>query len=378
MTDVLVIGGGVIGLTVARKLAKSKLSVTLLERDRIGQHASWASAGVLAAAAWHRRDAIVTFQRNSLRMWPQFCAEIHEESGINPEYVNCGGMELILEDQQYRMAQSETQAAMKAGHLDFRNEPVLQFLSPEEACGIEPSISRDCLGIKYATLTSHIRTPRMLRAVAAAAQAAGATIIENCTVIGLQRNGDRVTGVTTMQGPYHAGRVVLCAGTWSSQIDAELGKLVQVYPVRGQLLLLRMPPGIPGRIVKHRKTYVVPRLDGHVLVGSTEEHESGFECFTTTEGLEHLRTSSLRIVPGLQQATIVRGWAGLRPGTPDRRPYIGLVPGYDGLLAATGHFRTGFGLAPLTADVINDFIMNNKTEHNVSKFSPGRTFGSKT
>jgi glycine oxidase len=138
------------------------------------------------------------------------------------------------------------------------------------------------------------------------------------------------------------------------------------------LILLKTSPGVPGCIVKHRKCYVVPRSDGHVLVGSTEEHESGFDCSTTDEGVQHLLRESRRLVPALEKAEFVRAWAGLRPGTPDRRPYIGPVPGCEGLIAATGHFRTGFGLTPLTAEVVADLVLGGCTKHDISRFQPGR------
>jgi glycine oxidase len=135
-----------------------------------------------------------------------------------------------------------------------------------------------------------------------------------------------------------------------------------------------MPPGVPRCVVKHRKCYVVPRRDGHVLVGSTEEHDAGYDDSTTNAGVRHLLRECRRLLPTLEQAEFVRAWAGLRPGTPDRRPYIGPVPDHAGLIAATGHFRTGFGLAPLTADVVADLILRGRTNRDVSRFAPGRSF----
>lgn len=364
------IGGGIIGLAVAWRLARAGLSVRVLEKNRLGREASWAAAGVLAAGNWQRRDPLVEFQRKSLRMYPLFCAELAEASGIDPEYVNCGSVELLCDEQRFRMAQAEVDAAQ--AFLDAKGEPVLRLLSPREVAEIEPRITGGILGAKLCTFNSQVRNPRLLRALAAAAEKAGARLMEGCAAVAMRRAGDRVIGVGGTDGDWIAPYTILCAGAWSSLLDESLGKRIRVYPVRGQIALIQAVPGLLGHIVKHRKSYLVPRRDGLVVAGSTEEHDSGFDSAVTAEGLGRVLAMTQQMAPPLAGARFVQGWAGLRPATPDRRPFIGAVPGFDGLLVATGHFRTGLGLAPLTAEIIADLVLRGRTDHEVAAFRADR------
>jgi glycine oxidase len=197
-------------------------------------------------------------------------------------------------------------------------------------------------------------------------------IEEGVTVHHLIQEGDRVTGVQSTAGDHHAAHVVLTAGAWSDQLDDRLAQMMPVYPVRGQIVLLEMPK-LPFRHVLDRgKCYLVPRLDGKIVVGATEEHKSGFIKANTADGISGLLNLAVRMVPALKEATMVKTWSGLRPGTPDHWPYIGPVPGFDGLIAATGHFRSGLTLAPATADVVVDWITTGKTDADLSRAKPDR------
>ncbi|MBN1488917.1 MAG: glycine oxidase ThiO [Phycisphaerae bacterium] len=369
-SDVLVIGGGVIGLAIARRLAIDGVSVTLLEKDRIGLSSSWAAAGVLAAANWHRQDAMVRFQRKSLAMMPTFCETLHAVSGIDPEYVRCGSLELLFEDQKFRMAMSEVDAA--AAQHDEHDEPIVQLLTPAQVQAFEPKVTGNLLGAKRCTATAQVRNSRLVPALAAAARAAGVRIHEGTEATGLCREQNRIIGARSASDIWHAGHTILCAGAWSSLLDESLRAAVDVFPVRGQVLLLAMPSLPLAHVVKHRKCYVVPRRDGLFLVGSTVEPDAGFASEATAEGVQSLSTQAIRLVPSLARATFVRAWAGLRPGTRDRRPYIGPVPGFDGLFAATGHYRTGIGLAPLTAEVVTELVRCGSSNEDLSVFLPAR------
>lgn len=368
--DVVVIGGGIVGLSAAWRLAQRGVRVVLLERRRCGRAASAAAAGVLAPASWQRRDPAVQFQRASLAMFRRFCEEVRDASGVDPHYVNCGGMELLFDDQRYRMTRSEAESARDIPGPD--GGPVLRLLSPEEARQREPGIVPDILGARLCTFTSQVRNVRLLRGLIAAAQAAGVRIEERSEVTAIRFGGDRVAGAETAQGLFAAPRVVLCAGAWTSRIAGPPAEATPVYPVRGQVAKVRLPAPVSSHVVKHRKCYLVPRGDGSVIIGSTEEHEAGFDRRTTAEGIGGLLTQATRLLPPIARAVFVRAWAGLRPGTPDRRPYLGPVPGLDGLIAATGHFRTGIGLAPLTAEVVADIVVRGRTDHDVSRFAPSR------
>lgn len=369
-SDAIIIGGGIVGLSIAYRLARDGLSVTVLERGECGREASWAGAGVLQCGSWHRRDPLVTLLRESLRQYDTFAAELRERTRIDPEFIHCGAFELLMEDQQYRMAASEVRAA--EAHREVYGRPILELLPPEEARTREPQIAGEILGVKYNSISCQVRNPLLMAAVKAACLLEKVRIVEHCAVRQITRDGEQVTGVSGDFGSFAAPNVVLSAGPWSSMIDAEIGRLVQVYLVRGQILLLEAPRRLFTHIVERGKCYMVPRLDGRIVVGATEEHEAGFDKRNTAEGLTHLLTLSQKLVPALAGATVVRTWAGLRPGTPDRGPYIGAVPGWRGLWSATGHFRSGLILAPITSEIVSELIRTGRTRWDISRLTVGR------
>ncbi len=185
--------------------------------------------------------------------------------------------------------------------------------------------------------------------------------------------GQRVVGVRTEKDAFYSDAVVLCAGAWSSQICERLRTLMPVHPVKGQIVLLKLESRPFGPVISHGKEYLVARRDGHVLMGSTEEPEALFNKRSTAAGVSRLIDMALRHVPSLAQGSVVGTWAGLRPGTPDDRPYIGPVPEYDGLIAATGHFRSGLILAPSTAEAVECMLDGRNYAIDLSVCRPGRT-----
>ncbi|HOA72453.1 MAG TPA: glycine oxidase ThiO [Phycisphaerae bacterium] len=369
-SDVIVIGGGVIGLAIADRLARDGARVTLLERGQCGREASWAGAGIIQSGSWHRRDPLVQMQRDSVRDYANFTADLRERTGIDPEYECCGTMELLLEDQQYRMARSEFKAA--AAYEKEYGRRVIELWTPEQARSFESAITTDLLGVKYDSTAGQVRSPRLLRALQQACIQSKVNIVEQCEVKGLIQEKDRVTGVRTVRGSQSAGHVVLAAGVWSARLDQYVAAVMPTIPVRGQMVLLNLPTPLFARVLERGRTYLVPRRDGHVLLGATQEPEAGFDKDLTAGGVAALMSMALRLVPGLKDATVATMWAGLRPGTPDSRPYIGPVPGMSGLIAATGHFRCGLTLAPTTARIVSDLILRGESPYDLARCLPGR------
>ena len=375
-SEVIVVGGGIIGLSVADRLARDGVGVTLLERGVCGREASWAAAGVLKPNNPNRRGPMQRLQRASLEMLPGYCAGLQERTGIDPQYGRCGSIELLFGDQRYRMALSEERAGAEREMFMPDGGPEWQMLTPDEARQVEPCVSGDCLGALLNRFAAQVRNPRLLRALVAACRAGGVTIRENTPVSELIVDGDHVAGVVTTDGRVEADRVVLCAGAWSGGIDARVGGYLPTYPVRGQVVLLDASAVEEARfthIVDRSGCYLVPRSDGLVLIGATVEDDSGFDRRTTAAGVNKLMEDALSLVPGLAQAGVVALWAGLRPGTADRRPFIGPVPGLEGLIAATGHYRTGLALAPITAEIVANFVRGSTADHDLSLCRPGRS-----
>lgn len=366
----IVIGGGVIGLAVADALSREQVRVAVLERGICGQESSWAGAGIVQSGSWHRQDALVEMQREAVRTYDAFADDLRDRTGINPEFARCGSLELLLQDQQYRMARSEIKAATAFGKA--YGHPVCQLLSPEEALQREEAITTDLLGAKYCPVSGQVRNPRLVQALAEACRRGGVEIVEGCGVTKLLVRAGKVVGVETEAGRREAGHVVLAAGCWSSLLDDELAATMPVVPVRGQMALLKFDEPIFNHVIERGRTYLVPRRDGHVLIGATQEPSAGYDKSVTVDGIAGLLNFGRRLVPRLGEAELVRTWAGLRPGTPDGRPYLGAVPDMPGLLAATGHFRSGLTLAPVTGRVLADLIVRGRTALDISRCLPGR------
>ena len=348
--DIVVVGGGVIGLTVARRLRAEGAGVVVLERDVCGRGASWAGAGVLAPPNPHRRDAVAALHLRSLAMYPALCAELLAETGVDPEYDARGELEVALDERGLASLRDDADAARGRRRSD--GSLAFEVLSTEEARRLEPSVTAKAVGAMLCRETAQVRNPRLLRALHASCLQRGAVIHEGEEVIDFVVERGRFVGVQLADHMLRAATGILCAGAWSTQIGARLAALMPVRPVRGQMICMKLDRPPLGRVVSRGKTYWVPRRDGHVLLGATEEHDAGFVIRNTPQGVGKLIGKGLELVPALADAPIVHTWAGPRPGTPDDLPYLGSIPGFDGLIAATGHFRPGLGLAPATAELV--------------------------
>jgi len=372
-SDILIIGCGIIGLAIGRRLAREGLKIIIVERHACGRGASWAGAGVLAPPNPHRKDPAATLHLRSLASYPTFCDELLDETGIDPEYDRCGELEIAFDDAGLSSLRSDADAAggrrMADGRLAYEMHDAV------ETGRVAPLVSTAAIGSMECREAAQVRNPRLLQALLASCRKAGVDIREGTPVRDFWLDGDRVTGVRSDAGDLTGGQVVLCAGAWSSQIGARLQGLMPVQPVRGQMVLLKLDRRPFATIISRGKTYLVPRRDGHVLLGATEEPDAGFLIRNTAKGIAGLFEKGLKLVPSLADAPIEATWAGLRPGTPDDLPYIGPVPSMPGLIAATGHFRSGLSLAPATAEVIASIIVDDRPYNlDLACCLPGRIF----
>lgn len=359
-----------IGLTIARQLAAIGQKIVLLERGICGAQASWAGAGVISPCHPNRRDTLAQLRDRAVSVYSDFCASLFEQTGIDPEYDTCGELELIFTEEALNIARADARASSE--RTANSGEPDFIFHTPDQLALLEPAASNNALGALESRRASQVRNPRLLQALKLSCEKLGVEIHEQTSVIDFEMQANRVCGVKTKNESMSSGTIILCAGAWSSQIDQRLHETMPVHPVRGQMVLMKLATRPFQQILSMGKIYLVPRRDGHILLGATEEPQAGYTKRNTAKGITKLIDTGLLLSPSLADADVIATWSGLRPCTPDEKPYIGLVPDMEGLIAATGHYRTGLMLAPTTAEIICTMIQNQEYDIDLTCCLPGR------
>jgi glycine oxidase len=348
-TDVLLIGGGVIGLSTAWQLSKRGARVTVVERQTTGREASWAGAGILPPGVLARAvTAESRLRALSHSLWPDWSHELRRCTGIDNGFDICGSLHVEL----------TRDAGSASGQLAaWRAEGVTAI--ELDRSGLEHCVAGLNEGITRGVLlpgAAQVRNPRHLQALRAACLQHGVEIVEHAKGLRLETSGPRVVAALVSGRRLTLDRVAVTAGAWSAQILEQLGVVIPVHPVRGQIVQLRLPARPFRCLIEDGRRYVVPRQDGLVLAGSTEERV-GFVRQTTAEGVSGLLEFATNLVPALADAEIVTSWAGLRPATPDELPVIDRIGDYDNAFVAAGHFRSGLQMSPGTAVVLTDLML---------------------
>jgi glycine oxidase len=347
--DAIVVGGGIIGLTLSIALHKRGVRVLLVERGEPGREASHAAAGMLADCTLETPAALQPLATASARMYPEFVHELQDESGTNVDLRHEGT--LLFPPLEH------------VPELEFR----AQHPIPAPLAELEPALAD--MNVPALYLKERSVDPRTL--VAAALKAAkhrGVDISSGTTVTDVLLSHSRVTGIRTDRTHYRAPCVVNCAGAWAGNFPAHG---FPTRPVKGQMLAVACASHkILRHVIRAPEVYLVPRSDGRILIGSTHE-EAGYDKRTDADTIHRLHQAAIRMVPALGQARILEVWAGLRPGTPDDLPILGATstPGY---FVATGHFRDGILLAPVTAHTMAQVITGAHPDYDISAFSPAR------
>ncbi|HEY1191220.1 MAG TPA: FAD-dependent oxidoreductase [Gemmata sp.] len=357
--DVAVIGGGIIGLTSAYSLARAGLSVSVYDRGDLGTEASWAGAGIVPPGNPARAATPADMLRGigSVR-FPHFSAELRELTGIDNGYRRCGGIEFLTAED------ADIPEVWAAEGIPFER------LTPAAAEQLEPLGTVE--GDPYLLPScAQVRNPRHLRALVSACSKVGVQLHTHNGAEAWEFDGARVAAVRLANGErQRAGRFLLAAGAWSEQLLRPLGHTPHVYPVRGQIALLRGESC--ARVLMIGKRYIVPRGDGLTLVGSTEEPEAGFVKQNTPEGVAGLLAFAQNALPVLGHAKLETAWSGLRPGSPDGLPFLGAVPGWENVFVATGHFRAGVQLSIGTAQAITELLTGQPTCVDLKAFALDR------
>jgi glycine oxidase len=342
MPDVIVIGGGVIGLLCARELRRRGLDATLVERDQPGKQASWASAGILNASHPLDTSPEAALKRRSEALYPSLVADLKEETDIDPEMTMPGDVIPAFSDEHARQLRDE------AG-----TEPGAHFVEGAALRVAEPALGPSVVAALIRP-GGQIDNRRLVRALEVAVRRAGVNLVYGAAVTEILRDGDTVRGVRTLEGDILASAVVNAAGSWSRQIPC-CDPIIPVAPQRGEILALdQSAVGLKRVVTKVPDPYLVPRADGRLIVGATRKY-TGFNSAYTAGGVHWLLSEAIDMVPALAEAPIVEIWTGFRPNSLDGRPSIG-AGAVKGLFFATGHGPSGIAPAPASAELLTDLV----------------------
>ena len=356
------------GLGIAWRLAQADCSVTIYDRGEAGHGASWAAAGMLAAAVETEpgEEELLVLTRESQRMWPGFARELEAASGISVNYRDEGTIVIAL---------TRDDAEQLRHTYDFQKslDLELQWLSGAEARRREPHLRSGMSGAVFSPRDHQVENRLLVQSLAEAARRAGVMVYENLSVREVEIIGGRARAVVTEHGRDPADVVILAAGAWSREIAGiPPAHLPPVRPIKGQMLALRMDLAAPllRHVIWAPRSYLVPREDGRLIIGGTVE-ERGFDDTLTAGGLLALLEGAWRAVPGIEELPVAETWVGFRPGSRDDAPMLG-PSGIDGLVVATGHHRNGILLTPLTAETVSAYVLTGRLPPILQPFSPER------
>jgi glycine oxidase len=369
--DILLIGGGVIGLSLAWELAQRGERVCVVDRGEMGKDASWAGAGMIPAGPdrshWPLATPFEQLAGLSQRLYPDWCDRLRDLTDNDSQYQACGALYL---------ADNPTQAVdlqRKADRWKQLGIPC-EAVDAQQVTELEPAIERNVcsLGGFHVPGESQLRNPRHLRGLIAACELQGVELLPYVAVEQFDSSGGRLIAARTSEGPIYADRFCITAGCWTGQLGESLGLDLPIRPIRGQILQLDGEPGLMRGIIWQGMNYFTPRLDGRLLVGSTLENV-GFNKETTDSAISNLRRFANSLVPATAQLSERHRWAGLRPGTADDLPYLGRIPQLHNAWLAAGHYRSGLQLAPATAVVMRFLLQGEEPPIDVSPLGVERS-----
>ncbi len=362
----IVIGAGIIGGSVAWRLACEGAAVTILERGRAGQEASWAAAGMIAPQAEAQGPG--PFFDLCIRAREVFAATVERlraESGIDPEYDDAGILYIAFDAAEQAELEHRARWQKAAGGA-------VEELSGDEARKLEPGLSKEVIYATHMPQDRRTENRQVTRAFAAAAIAKGAQLREGARVESIVTKGDRAAAVRLTDGAELPADVIInAAGAWAGEIRGLEGDHVATYPVRGQMLCFDGLKPLRGPSIFSLHGYIVPRRDGRLIVGSTME-EAGYDKRVTLAGIEKIARGAMKMMPALDGLAFREAWAGLRPATKDFLPVIGASPALSNVFYATGHFRSGILLSALTGELIADLVAGRAPAIDLKAFAPAR------
>lgn len=363
--DVVIIGGGIIGVAIAYQLAKRGKSVTVLEKDTVGAHSSGAAGGMLGAQVeFSEPGPLVDLSLRSRAMFTGLAKELYDASGIDIG-LNKAGMLRVA------WTEEEAEALQKRGTWQQAMGLNAEWLDKAKVRRVEPMISNEIAGALYLQDDAQVSAPDITKAFAVASARYGATIQERCEALEIEHTDNRITGVLTTQGRMTADYYVLAAGAWSGRLAHMLNLPLDVFPIKGEAFSVFSTLQPIQKTIYSHGCYIVPKDGNRLLVGASST-DCGFDNRLTIDGLQQLMAKALRLLPALKNCPLEKTWASLRPQTKDGLPYFGPVASFDNLLAATGHYRNGILLSPLTGEIIARMVTGEKIDVSLAPFTDKR------
>jgi glycine oxidase len=362
----LVIGGGIIGSSVAWRLTSEGVQVSVFERGRLGQEASWAAAGLIGPQAEaHEPGAFFDLALAGKRSFDAIVERLTAESGVDPEYDDHGVLYVAFDDVARARLQSRARWQRAAGGQ-------VDELTPREAFRLAPVLSEKIIFALHMPNNRRVENRKLTLAYINAATHAGAEFREGALIHSIEVSNGRATGVRLADGSLEEGDVVInAAGAWAGEISGLEEDRIHFYPVRGQILCFEARPGLVEPSLFSESGIVVPRRDGRILAGSIFE-EAGFNKSVTLDGMERILRAVRAMVPSIASIPFREAWAGLRPASDDLLPMLGPSPTVANVMYAAGHFRSGILLSAVTGEVIADLVKGREPSIDLAAFSPAR------
>ena len=349
--DFIVVGGGIIGMTTARELAMQGASVALFDKGELGKEASWAAGGILSSMRpWAEHPASAELSGQGKTDYPKYSASLKDETGIDPEYVR-SGLIVIDENHAVKISGWARSKGIKVSK-DIQHSPASLKLPNHSV--LLPEIAQ-------------LRPPRLLNAVHKSLRQLSVSIFENTAITNLATKNKQFEYVEFEGGKAGAGAIIITAGAWSKSILANISIDIDMKPIHGQMICVKPAEQILQTMILDGGHYLIPRLDGHVLIGSTME-EFGFKKETTISARQELLDWAYSLWPYLSSAQVVKQWSGLRPSTDSGKPIIGLALPFKNIYLNTGHFRKGILQAPASARLLADTLAGNSSFMDIDQF----------
>jgi glycine oxidase len=365
-SEIIIIGGGVIGLSIARALAsRGADDVMVIERGEFGREASWAAGGILAPQVEaDTADDFFRLARASRDLYPQFAEALLDETGLDIELDTTGTLYVAFresEDSEFR------------ARFDWQRSEglAIEWLSGDEARALEPALSKNVRCALRFPNDFQVENRRLVEALLVSNRKLGVQLVEHCEVKAVRVSAGKVSGAETSFESVACDVAVVAAGAWTSTIDP--AARLEIEPVRGQMLCFRPARPLVRHVIYSSRGYLIPRRDGRLIAGSTSERV-GFDKRVTEQGVAEIKSMAIEIAPQVEILPLIDSWAGFRPRAPDDLPVLGRSPEIDGLFYATGHYRNGILLAPITGELMAEAIISKSVSPLVAAFSPGRMF----